>query len=167
MSPISSRKRVPPSASSNLPLRSLMALVKLPFMCPNSSLSISSPGMAAQFTSMKGPWARALLVDQARHAFLARAVAAGDQHAGIAGGHLFDHLTDRSPRPCSRPPSAPVAALALPTFWRSTLVSCTRLPRSSALRTLTRIRLMSGGFWMKSKAPFFRRPRRCRWCRGR
>jgi hypothetical protein len=29
-------------------------------MCPNSSLSISSSGMAAQFTSMNGPLARRL-----------------------------------------------------------------------------------------------------------
>src|SRR5207247_1247560 len=58
MSPISSRNSVPPSASSNFPSRSANAPVKLPFMWPNSSLSISSPGIAAQFTSTNGPWAR-------------------------------------------------------------------------------------------------------------
>jgi hypothetical protein len=41
---------------------------------PNSSLSISSAGIAPQFTGTKGPVAaRALLVDQARHQFLAHA----------------------------------------------------------------------------------------------
>ena len=54
MSPISSRKIVPPSASSNFPSRALEAPVKAPFSCPNSSLSISSLGMAAQLTATKG-----------------------------------------------------------------------------------------------------------------
>ena len=60
MSPISSMKSVPPSASSNFPLRCLMAEVKAPRSCPKSSLSISSEGMAAQFTSTKGAAARGL-----------------------------------------------------------------------------------------------------------
>ncbi len=54
ISPISSRKSVPSVANSNLPLRCLCAEVKEPFSCPNSSLSISSDGIAAQFTSMNG-----------------------------------------------------------------------------------------------------------------
>src|SRR5205807_2451710 len=66
MSPISSRNSVPPSASSNFPARSANAPVKLPFMCPNSSLSISSVGIAAQFTSTKGPRARGESVWMAR-----------------------------------------------------------------------------------------------------
>ena len=53
MSPTSSRKSVPPSACSNLPARSANAPVKDPFMWPNSSLSISSDGIAAQLTSTK------------------------------------------------------------------------------------------------------------------
>ena len=61
MSPISSMKSVPPSACSNLPLRCLIAEVKAPFSCPKSSLSISSEGMAAQFTSTNGAAARELL----------------------------------------------------------------------------------------------------------
>ena len=51
---------MPPSASSNLPLRAASAPVKAPFSWPNSSLSISSSGIAAQFTSTNGPSARRL-----------------------------------------------------------------------------------------------------------
>src|SRR5438046_7899652 len=86
MSPISSRNSVPPSASSNFPARSANAPVKLPFMCPNSSLSISSVGIAAQFTSTKGPRARGERVEGAGHELLAGAVLPRDEHAG--GGRL-------------------------------------------------------------------------------
>ena len=58
MSPISSRKSVPPWASSNLPRRTLTAPVKAPFSWPNSSLSISSCGTAAQLSFTKGPLLR-------------------------------------------------------------------------------------------------------------
>ena len=54
-------KSVPPSACSNLPLRCLTAEVKAPRSWPNSSLSISSEGMAAQLTSTNGAAARTLL----------------------------------------------------------------------------------------------------------
>ena len=60
MSPISSRNRVPPWASSNLPTLRATAPVKAPFSWPNSSDSISSSGIAAQFTSTKGPSLRRL-----------------------------------------------------------------------------------------------------------
>ena len=59
ISPISSKNSVPPSACSNLPARSLTAPVNEPFICPNNSLSINSLGIAAQFTSTIGPFARA------------------------------------------------------------------------------------------------------------
>jgi len=42
---------VPPSAFSNFPTLFSLAPVKLPLMWPNNSDSISSSGMAAQFTS--------------------------------------------------------------------------------------------------------------------
>src|SRR3972149_1270159 len=54
MSPISSKKMVPLSARSNFPFFWDTALVNAPFSWPNSSLSMSSSGIAAQFTSMKG-----------------------------------------------------------------------------------------------------------------
>ena len=60
MSPISSRKIVPPSAASNLPRRSDTAPVNAPRTWPNSSDSIRSSGIAAQFTSMNGPACRRL-----------------------------------------------------------------------------------------------------------
>ena len=61
MSPISSRKRVPPSAWRNFPSRVLTAPVKAPLSLPNSSLSISSSGIAAQLTLIKGIFFRGLL----------------------------------------------------------------------------------------------------------
>ncbi len=66
MSPISSRNSVPPSASSNLPRRSATEPVNAPFMWPKSSLSISSSGIAAQFTSMNGPFILRLRMWMAR-----------------------------------------------------------------------------------------------------
>ncbi len=54
MSPISSRKIVPPWASSNRPSLVRIAPVKAPFSCPKSSLSRRSSGMAPQFTGMRG-----------------------------------------------------------------------------------------------------------------
>src|SRR6478736_288288 len=60
MSPISSRNSVPPSASSNRPLRVATAPVNAPFSWPNSSLSSRSAGMAPQFTAMKGRLRRGL-----------------------------------------------------------------------------------------------------------
>jgi len=62
ISPISSRNKVPPSAASNFPRRSDTAPVNAPLKCPNSSLSISSSGIAAQFTSTNGPARRRLNV---------------------------------------------------------------------------------------------------------
>ena len=60
MWPISSRKRVPPVASSNFPTLVAMAPVKAPFSWPKSSDSRSSAGMAAQLTATKGRWFRLL-----------------------------------------------------------------------------------------------------------
>jgi len=47
-SPISSRNRVPPSATSNLPARCSVAPVNAPRTWPNSSLSAIDSGNAAQ-----------------------------------------------------------------------------------------------------------------------
>ena len=55
---ISSSSRVPPSASSNLPIRLASAPVKAPFSWPNSSDSSRFSGMAAQLTEMNGLSAR-------------------------------------------------------------------------------------------------------------
>ena len=53
-SPISSRKMVPPFASSNRPSRRRVAPVNAPFSWPKSSEEISDGARAAQFTLTKG-----------------------------------------------------------------------------------------------------------------
>jgi len=58
MSPISSRKTVPPSADSSNPRRCADAPVNAPFSWPNNSLSNSASGIAAQFTAANTPFAR-------------------------------------------------------------------------------------------------------------
>ena len=58
LSPISSRNRVPPSASSKRPLRWRTAPVKAPFSWPNSSLSSRLSGSAAQLNLTKAAPAR-------------------------------------------------------------------------------------------------------------
>jgi hypothetical protein len=78
-SPISSRKSVPPSASSKSPRLSAsrLASVNAPFLWPKSSLSMRFPGMAPQLTATKGRLLRArrarLLVERARDELLAHA----------------------------------------------------------------------------------------------
>ena len=59
-SPISSRKIVEPSASSNRPICRARAPVNAPFSRPKSSLSMSVAGMAAQLTRTIGRPARGL-----------------------------------------------------------------------------------------------------------
>jgi len=52
-SPISSRKRVPPSATLNKPIFSSIAPVKAPFLCPNNSLSSKFSEIAPQLIGRK------------------------------------------------------------------------------------------------------------------
>ena len=59
-SPISSKKIVPLSASSNLPMALESAPVYDPLSCPKSSFSTRVSGMAAQFTATKECLARGL-----------------------------------------------------------------------------------------------------------
>ena len=67
ISPISSRKSVPPSAASTRPGWSRTAPVKAPRAWPKSSLASSSPDSVGQFTTTNGPLAaRALRVQRAR-----------------------------------------------------------------------------------------------------
>ena len=141
---------MPPSACSNFPARSAKAPVNEPFMWPNSSLSISSEGIAAQFTSTKALVAPGRgLVQRARDQLLAGAVLAGDQHPGGGGPDLGDQLAHLLQRRARRPPSD----------------SGSRSPRAagrsrpparawaSALRTVTSRRSVSSGFSRKSNAP--------------
>ena len=80
MSPISSRKSVPPSACSKRPRRVVCAPVKAPRSWPNSSDSSRSFGIAAVLMATNGPLARAVLVQRVGDQLLARARLAGDQH---------------------------------------------------------------------------------------
>src|SRR5471030_997803 len=59
-SPISSRNKVPPSASSNHPALALRAPVKAPFSWPNSSASTRDSENAPQLTATNGRLRRAL-----------------------------------------------------------------------------------------------------------
>ena len=104
MSPISSRNSVPWSASSKRPIFCAIAPVNAPFSWPNSSLSSSPVGMAAQFTFTNGCWLRAAaLVNGARHQFLARARLAQHQHGRIARRHRLHQFAERSSaRGCCR-----------------------------------------------------------------
>ena len=95
MSPISSRKSVPPSHSSNLPIRWPTAPVNEPFSWPNSSLSRSDSGMAAQLTAMNLPCgAVAVLVDGAGDKLLAGAALAADEDVDVLAGDAADGLVD-------------------------------------------------------------------------
>ena len=58
ISPISSKKIVPPLACSNRPRASLWAPVNAPFSWPNSMSSMSCSGKAAQLRPTNGPRAR-------------------------------------------------------------------------------------------------------------
>ena len=58
ISPISSRKKVPPRAAANRPCLSRTAPVNDPFTCPNSSLSSRFSGSAPQLIERNGPSAR-------------------------------------------------------------------------------------------------------------
>ena len=66
---------------------------------PNSSLSSSVSGTAAQLTATNAPALRRLrLVQRARHQLLARAALAGDQHRGVGLGDAVDQVVDLSHR---------------------------------------------------------------------
>ena len=87
---ISSSSSVPPSASSNLPMRRAMAPVKAPFSWPNSSRfqQVLGDGGAVDARRTGRVRAPAVAVDEARHHLLAGAALAGDQHAGLGRGEL-------------------------------------------------------------------------------
>ena len=86
MSPTSSRKIVPRCASSNLPICFSVAPVNEPFSWPNSSLSISSSGIAAQLTWTKASSARSELRWIARAtSSLPTPLSPRDQHRGARG----------------------------------------------------------------------------------
>src|SRR5580704_10036902 len=81
MSPISSRNSVPLLANSNRPAFCMMAPVKAPFSWPNSSLSSSPVGMAAQ------------IVKGARDQLLSGSGFPQNQNRSVGGRHRF-HLSE-------------------------------------------------------------------------
>ena len=88
---------MPPSAASKRPTRSRVAPENAPRTCPNSSLSASSRGMAAQLSSTNGPSAaRAALVDRARGQLLARPRLAQHQHRRVGAGDRRDLLANHA-----------------------------------------------------------------------
>ena len=90
---------MPPSATSNLPRRSATAPVNAPRTWPNSSLSISSSGIAAQLTSTNVAVAPAAQrVDRPRDQLLAGAVLAVDQHAAVGRRRHRDLLAQLAHR---------------------------------------------------------------------
>ena len=75
---------------------SLTAPVKLPFLWPKNSLSMSSVGIAPQLTGTNGASRRGPgLVDHPRDELLARARFARDVHGRLAARDLRDHLRAR------------------------------------------------------------------------
>ena len=90
---------MPRLASSKRPTRCEIAPVNAPRSCPNSSLSSSPVGIAAQLSFTKPfAWRALRLCTRARDQFLAGAGFAVDQHRGIGGRdglHLLQHAAQR------------------------------------------------------------------------
>ena len=146
MSPTSSRNSVPPSASSNFPARSANAPVKLPFMWPNNSLSISSVGIAAQFTSTNGPRARG------ESAWIARATSSlpvpfspvTSTRAAVGATFSIRSIT------CLIALLEPTISYCACTSALSRTFSLARSTCCRAFRSVSRMRSVSSGFSRKS-----------------
>ena len=140
---------LPPSASSNLPRRIVAAPVNAPRSCPNSSLSISSVGMAAQLTLMNGRAANGL----------SRWMCAASSSLPVPDSPVSStpaseratcvaSLSARRNASLGRSSSAPS-----PTSSRKRWFSRWRSERSSAFLTTSSTRSRASGFSRKSKAP--------------
>ena len=118
-SPSSSRKMVPPSASTNGETRLSTAPVNEPRSWPKRALSASVAGMAPQSTTTNGLLrARARLVDGLRDELLAGARLAGDEHREVRRRGLLQALEDaahprRSARPAGRSRRGPGTSTSL------------------------------------------------------
>ena len=140
---------VPPSASSNLPRRSAAAPVNAPFSWPNSSLSISSVGMAAQLTFTNGPDANGL----------SRWMCAASSSLPVPDSPESSTPTsDRATcvaccTACWNAALLPIIRGASPTSSRKRWFSRCRSERSSAFFTTSSTRSRASGFSRKSNAP--------------
>ena len=124
VSPTSSRKIVPPSATSKRPFLSACAPVKAPRLWPKSSLSSSVSGSARAVLGDEAlVLARPRVVDRARDQVLAGAGLAGDQHRGVGLGHLL-----ASPR-------TPASWRGLePMIWSKAVATLDLAPQREVLR---------------------------------
>ena len=115
MSPISSRKIVPPSASAKRPSRWLTALVKAPsHVAEELGFEQLLGNRAAVHRDEHALGAAAVVVDRARDQLLAGAALARDQHRAVGVGHLVDDVEHaaqrrRCCRRCSRSGSGSAA----------------------------------------------------------
>ena len=150
MSPISSKNKVPPLASSNFPIRCFTAEVNEPFSWPNNSLSINSDGIAAQFTSTNCEFERLDFScnQRATSSFPLPFAPVIKTLASVGATRSMVSLI----RPMAG--DSPSISLVLLTLRFKTLVSVTKFPRSRAFLTVISKRFKSGGFEIKSKAPF-------------
>ena len=150
MSPISSRKIVPPLACSKRPGLSATAPVNAPCTWPNSSDSISSSGIAAQLTSTNGPLRRRLDgVDACAPPAPCRCRSRRRSARGRWSARPSRPARAGAASPRSRRPS---------TCWRSTRARSARFSASrsrcrSALRTTSTVFSSDSGFSTKSNAP--------------
>ena len=151
MSPISSRKMVPPSACTNLPICLTVAPVNAPFSWPNSSDSISSSGMAAQLIFTNGLSARSPLrwISQATSS-LPVPLSPVISTVACAGAALA--IASRTPFIAF---DSPTSRRLASTWCRRRRFSWRSRLRSMALRRAVRTRSDSSGFSRKSYAPFW------------
>src|SRR5262245_45923223 len=149
ISPTSSRKIVPRSACSNLPICFSVAPVSEPFSCPKSSDSINSSGIAAQFTWTNGCRLRRLLrwIDRATSSLPTPLSPSSRTVALVGAARLMASQIWRS-EPLS--PTIWCRASAARFSERFSFSSCVVF---SALRIVTRTRSLASGFSMKSNAP--------------
>src|SRR5439155_1062345 len=102
ISPTSSRKIVPSFASSKRPRRRSAAPVKAPFSWPNSSLSSSVSGIAAQFTAMNAlprppRGERSWIARGGEETLRGRLVQAAGENDGrrLPASHRLAHIVER------------------------------------------------------------------------
>ena len=145
MVPISSRKIVPLSATSNRPRLLATAPVNAPRTWPNSVDSRRSVGTEPVLTTTNDRLgARRELVDGARQQLLAGAGLAGEQDVGARGrgaAHQLDHALHR---PAQRHTSVPSPSRR----WRRSRFSVRRRRCSSPLRTVSTTSWFLNGFAM-------------------
>ncbi|MNN08712.1 hypothetical protein D3C81_1215730 [compost metagenome] len=138
---------MPPSAALNRPGLSSTAPVKLPFLWPKNSLSISSEGMAPQLTGTNGCSVRG------PSSWISRATSSlplPDSPLMYTGAWLRDSLAIclRRARIGGESPSRRLSTEPSPSSWG--------LRRRRAVATSSRRRARSTGLVRKSKAPALR-----------